>query len=65
MCSEHTSECPVCRKKYLVFIEFCPEYHPPRLICPRGISTDDIEMNEGSCPSPVCPNSRIGGCAVI
>lgn len=65
MCIEHTAECPVCRKKYLVFVQFCLHYHPPLLSCVAGTFVGEIEMGEGSCPSPVCPNSRVGGCTVI
>jgi hypothetical protein len=65
MCTEHTAECPVCRKTYLVFVEFCSVYRPPLLACPLGTLVCSIDMPEGSCPSPVCPNSRVGGCIVI
>jgi len=65
MCKEHTSECPVCGKEYLIYVEFCHKYHPPLLACPTGTVVVSIEMEEGLCPSPVCPFSRSGGCQVI
>lgn len=65
MCTEHTADCPVCGKEYLIFVEFCHEYHPPLLACPRGKTVETSSMEEGLCPSPVCPNSITGGCAVI
>jgi hypothetical protein len=65
MCIEYTADCSVCGKQYLVYVWFCPDYHIPLLRCPRGVSVDNIDMDEGLCPSPVCPNSRNGGCAVI
>ncbi|KAK7984555.1 hypothetical protein PG989_011957 [Apiospora arundinis] len=65
MCAEHTAECPVCGKRYLVYVRFCDAFRPPLLICPVGITIVTIEMNEGQCPSPVCPFSRTGGCQVI
>ncbi|KAI1468393.1 uncharacterized protein F4812DRAFT_426563 [Daldinia caldariorum] len=64
MCTEHTAECPVCGKQYLVYVEFCKDYHPPLLRCPRGIAEENEDMQEGRCPSPVCPYSRTGGCNV-
>ncbi|KAI1486497.1 hypothetical protein F5X96DRAFT_654811 [Biscogniauxia mediterranea] len=64
MCTEHTSECPVCGKQYLVYVEFCRYYHPPLLRCVRGIAHVQEDMEEGKCPSPVCPYSRTGGCNV-
>ncbi|KAI5924473.1 hypothetical protein F4810DRAFT_125501 [Camillea tinctor] len=64
MCTEHTSECPVCGKRYLVYVEFCRYYHPPLLRCLRGIAHVQEDMEEGKCPSPVCPYSRTGGCIV-
>jgi hypothetical protein len=65
MCTEHTADCPVCGKDYLVYVEFCQEYHPPVLVCPNGTVVEQVEMREGVCPSPVCPNSRTGGCQVM
>ncbi|KAK1758013.1 hypothetical protein QBC47DRAFT_294461 [Echria macrotheca] len=66
MCTEHiTSDCPACGKDYLVYVEFCKDFHPPLSRCPRGTVVSRIEMEEGDCPSPVCPNSRNGGCAVM
>ncbi|KAI1379925.1 hypothetical protein F4677DRAFT_299040 [Hypoxylon crocopeplum] len=64
MCTEHTAECPVCGKQYLIYVEFCKDYHPPLLRCPRGIDKTNEDMQEGRCPSPVCPYSRTGGCSV-
>lgn len=64
MCIEHTAECPVCGKQYLIYVEFCKDYHPPLLQCPRGIRDENEDMIEGRCPSPVCPYSRTGGCCV-
>ncbi|KAI1343434.1 hypothetical protein F5Y15DRAFT_370042 [Xylariaceae sp. FL0016] len=64
MCTEHTSECPVCGKEYLVYVKFCPDFHPPLLRCPRGTAVERGGMQEGRCPSPVCPYSRTGGCTV-
>ena len=34
-------------------------------MCPDGKESNVVEMVEGQCPSPVCPNSRNGGCQVI
>jgi hypothetical protein len=65
MCTEHTARCPVCRKEYLIFVEFCNRFHPPLVACPDGKNTELEEMPDGFCPSPVCPNSISGGCAVI
>ncbi|KAK4180501.1 hypothetical protein QBC36DRAFT_26891 [Triangularia setosa] len=66
MCTEHlTGNCPACGKDYLVFVEFCKDYHPPLMTCPNGTTVVRLEMEEGGCPSPVCPNSRNGGCAVM
>jgi len=64
MCIEHTAECPVCGKEYLVYVEFCRDLQPPLLACPNGTANDIVDMGEGSCPSPVCPNSLTGGCVV-
>ena len=64
MCTEHTADCPVCGKVYLVYVEFCRSFHPPLLVCPNGTAVNEIEMAEGFCPSPVCPNSHTGGCIV-
>lgn len=64
MCIEHTAECPACGKKYLVFVEFCQDYHPPFLQCPVGLVEDNKDMQEGRCPSPLCPYTRTGGCAM-
>ncbi|KAI6085238.1 hypothetical protein F4821DRAFT_151848 [Hypoxylon rubiginosum] len=64
MCTEHTAECPVCGKQYLIYVEFCKHYHPPLLRCPIGIAEVNEDMQEGRCPSPVCPYSRTGGCCV-
>ncbi|WDK18323.1 hypothetical protein CGRA01v4_09608 [Colletotrichum graminicola] len=65
MCVEHKTVCPVCRRLYLVYVAFCHAYHPPLLNCPQGLIVQPMQMLDGRCPSPVCPNSRIGGCAVI
>lgn len=65
MCKQHTAECQVCRKEYLVYVEFCHEFHPPQLVCPRGMLFVREVMREGQCPSPVCPNSLRGGCRVM
>ncbi|KAK4451133.1 hypothetical protein QBC34DRAFT_447753 [Podospora aff. communis PSN243] len=66
MCTEHiTTDCPACGKEYLVYVEFCQHFHPPLLYCPRGTAVNRMEMGDGDCPSPVCPNSRNGGCAVM
>ena len=65
MCIEHCADCSVCGKQYLVLVTFCPDYHPPLVVCPKGVTVETIGMAEGVCPSPVCPNSRTGGCAVI
>lgn len=65
MCTEHTTECSVCGKEYMVYVAFCQDYRPPILHCPRGIDVVVAEMVVGKCPSPVCPNSRTGGCQVI
>lgn len=65
MCIEYTADCLVCGKRYLIYVWFCPTFHPPLVRCPVGVFVDETEMGEGLCPSPVCPNSRTGGCAVI
>ncbi|KAK0654986.1 hypothetical protein B0T16DRAFT_316640 [Cercophora newfieldiana] len=66
MCTEHiTTDCPACGKEYLVYVEFCKHFHPPNFRCPLGIEVNRMEMGEGDCPSPVCPNSRNGGCTVM
>ncbi|KAH6683744.1 hypothetical protein F5X68DRAFT_23811 [Plectosphaerella plurivora] len=65
MCVEHKSECPVCRRLFLVYVTFCQHFHPPLTLCPKGVELQLIEMLEGRCHSPVCPNSRSGGCQVI
>ncbi len=65
MCTEHAGECPVCGKEFLIYVEFCPEYHPPLLRCPNGTVINSSDLVEGVCPSPVCPNSRTGGCQVM
>ncbi|KAK0387741.1 hypothetical protein NLU13_3986 [Sarocladium strictum] len=65
MCTEHTSECPVCGKIHLLYVAFCQDYHPPLLRCPQGTSVVHSETREGQCPSPVCPNSIRGGCRVM
>lgn len=66
MCTEHTTtNCPACGKDYLVYVEFCKKFHPPLLQCPEGTSVNRVEMQDGRCPSPVCPNSRNGGCVVM
>ncbi|KAI1129973.1 hypothetical protein F5Y10DRAFT_137934 [Nemania abortiva] len=64
MCTEHVSECPVCGKEYLVYVEFCRHFHPPLVRCPQGTVQENEDMQEGRCPSPVCPYSRTGGCSV-
>jgi hypothetical protein len=64
MCTEHVWPCPVCGKQYLVYVEFCKDYHPPLLTCPNGTVVADFNMDDGGCPSPVCPNGRHGGCVV-
>jgi hypothetical protein len=65
MCVEHTTECPVCGKQYLLYVKFCHDYHPPLVQCPNGVTEVRTDMEEGQCPSPVCPFSRTGGCEVI
>jgi len=65
MCAEHAADCPVCGKAYLIYVAFCHQYHPPLLACPAGTAIVAMEMEEGLCPSPVCPNSLTGGCQVI
>ncbi|KAK0633820.1 hypothetical protein B0T14DRAFT_416999 [Immersiella caudata] len=66
MCTEHiTADCPACGKEYLVYVEFCQHFQPPLLYCLRGTVVNRMEMGDGDCPSPVCPNSRNGGCAVM
>ncbi|KAI0475857.1 hypothetical protein GGR56DRAFT_439295 [Xylariaceae sp. FL0804] len=64
MCTEHIAACPVCGKDYLVYVAFCRDYHPPRRRCPGGLNIERGDMQEGRCPSPVCPYSRNGGCVV-
>ncbi|ORY55253.1 uncharacterized protein BCR38DRAFT_357096 [Pseudomassariella vexata] len=64
MCTEHYAECPVCGKQYLVYVAFCRNYHPPHTRCPWQIKIERNVMEEGRCPSPVCPFSRTGGCQV-
>jgi len=66
MCVEHiTTDCPACGKDYLVYVEICRSFHPPLLYCPVGTYVNRVDMREGDCPSPVCPNSRNGGCMVM
>lgn len=66
MCTEHiTEDCPACGKGYLVFVEFCKDFYPPLVICPKGTAVDRNQLQDGGCPSPVCPNSRNGGCSVM
>lgn len=64
MCTEYTADCPVCGKEYLVYVAFCPYYHPPLFFCVYAAVERD-EMREGHCPSPVCPNSLRGGCQLM
>jgi len=65
MCTEHTADCFICGKVYLIYVAFCHKYHPPLLACPDGKGSKSMDMEEGLCPSPVCPNSITGGCQVI
>ncbi|PSR76784.1 hypothetical protein BD289DRAFT_378454 [Coniella lustricola] len=63
MCVRHTYDCPVCGKEYLIFVQLCSKYRP-QTGCLLGTTTVEEAMIEGRCPSPVCPNSRSGGCVV-
>ncbi|KAK4247629.1 hypothetical protein C7999DRAFT_41061 [Corynascus novoguineensis] len=66
MCTEyHTSVCPACGKDYLVYVEFCKAFHPPLESCPQGTAIARIAMEQGGCPSRICPNSPGGGCALM
>ncbi|KAK1773881.1 hypothetical protein QBC45DRAFT_62049 [Copromyces sp. CBS 386.78] len=66
MCIEHvTHDCPACGKDYLVYVEFCKDFHPPLIRCPNGTFRKRLKMNDGGCPSPTCPNSRHGGCSLM
>ncbi|KAF4509850.1 hypothetical protein G6O67_001790 [Ophiocordyceps sinensis] len=65
MCTEHTATCRVCGKKYLIYVAFCHDYHPPLVVCPYGITDACMEMKDGLCPSPACPNSLRGGCYIM
>lgn len=66
MCIEyHNSACPACGKVYLVYVEFCRDYHPPLLYCPGGIVIAYLAMGDGHCPSRICPNGADGGCALM
>lgn len=63
MCERHTCDCPVCGKEYLIFVKLCIHYHPETGCASKTITLKET-MVEGLCPSPVCPNSRSGGCVV-
>ncbi|KAK4227391.1 hypothetical protein QBC38DRAFT_509760 [Podospora fimiseda] len=63
--THRTYDCPACGKEYLIFVKFCKHFHPPLLYCPNGTSINKVDMLEGGCPSPVCPNSRNGGCSMM
>lgn len=63
MCERHTCDCPVCGKEYLIFVKICPHYQLGTG-CSACTTTVKEDMIEGLCPSPVCPNSRSGGCVV-
>ncbi|KAK3311668.1 uncharacterized protein B0T15DRAFT_82568 [Chaetomium strumarium] len=66
MCTEHhTTVCPACGKDYLVYVEFCKDFHPPLLRCPKGTVIVRQAMEQGGCPSRICPNSPGGGCALM
>ncbi|KAK4041486.1 hypothetical protein C8A01DRAFT_14776 [Parachaetomium inaequale] len=66
MCTEHhSSVCPACGKDYLVYVEFCKAFHPPLVTCPTGTVAVRIPMEQGGCPSRICPNSPGGGCALM
>lgn len=65
MCVEYINKCPACGKAYLIYVHFCWDFYPPLLACPTGTTTVLEDMHDGGCPSPVCPNSRTGGCIVI
>ncbi|KAH7628958.1 hypothetical protein B0T09DRAFT_359058 [Sordaria sp. MPI-SDFR-AT-0083] len=66
MCIEHvTHDCAACGKDYLVYVEFCKEFHPPLTRCPNGTIRQRMDMDDGGCPSPTCPNSRHGGCNLM
>lgn len=64
MCERRSFDCPVCGREYLIFVKYCPHVHPPESSCPQEIIEVKEIMTEGHCPSPLCPNSRSGGCVV-
>lgn len=66
MCTEyHSSVCPACGKDYLVYVEFCKDFHPPLVTCPIGVFIAYIVMDQGGCPSRICPNGPEGGCSLM
>ncbi|KAK4157414.1 hypothetical protein C8A00DRAFT_11792 [Chaetomidium leptoderma] len=66
MCIEHhSSVCPACGKDYLIYVEFCKNFRPPLVACLVGTTIQRIVMEQGGCPSRICPNSPGGGCALM
>jgi hypothetical protein len=63
MCTAHKRWCHVCGMYWLLYVEFCHDFHPPLAACPHGENIDLKHMPGSQCPSPTCPNSRSGGCA--
>lgn len=64
MCTEyHTTQCPACGQSYLIYVEFCKDFRPPLVRCPKGTTVSRIAMKEGGCTSRLCPNGKNGGCS--